>query len=59
MRDMARMLLSLVSLDLLQGVLEGGQQSIHAFRNSIWIARHVNDLCIFGITIHKEQKSRK
>jgi hypothetical protein len=25
-------------------VLKGGQQSLHALRNSIWIARHVDDL---------------
>lgn len=41
MRHMARMLLSLVTLYLLQRVLENRQQGLHAFSNGIWIPWHV------------------
>jgi hypothetical protein len=41
---MARVLLPLVTLDLLQGVLECREKCFHALCHSIWVARHVDDL---------------
>ena len=41
---MARVLLPLVTLDLLQGVLERREECFQALRRSIWVARHVDDL---------------
>lgn len=41
---MARVLLPLVTLDLLQGMLERWEECFQALRHSIWVARHVDDL---------------
>ena len=41
---MARVLLPLVTLDLLQGVLERREECFQALRHSIWVARHVDYL---------------
>jgi hypothetical protein len=44
MWSVARVLLPLVTLDLLQGVLERWEECFQAFCHSIWVARHVDDL---------------
>lgn len=50
MRNVARMLLSLVSFYLLQCMLQHRYQSLHALSNCIWIPWHIDDL----ITAPKE-----
>lgn len=44
MRHVSRVLLPLVTLQLLHGVLQCWEKSLHALRDSIRVARHVNDL---------------
>lgn len=44
LRVLLRVLLSLVTLDLLQGVFERRKECFQALRHSIWVARHVDDL---------------
>lgn len=44
MRSVARVLLSLVPLDLLQAMFQRRHQRLHALGNSVWVPGHVDDL---------------
>lgn len=44
MRQMSRVFLPLVPLNLLQGMFEYRKQCVHALSNCIWVPRHVDDL---------------